>query len=464
MLSHLLAEERQIDVSLPLPSFPNLSRFNRAQSEPEGDFTMARFDAACSALRRQARQTFLSLSSRNFRCYVTGETISYCGSGMQTVAFSWLVYAMTHDARLLALCGVMSLAPMLLVGFGGGWLADLLDRRKILMTSETAGAIQSALVAILIFTGHIAPWQLIGMSCLTGTRMAFDLPARQAFVSTLAGREALANAQSISSSLTIASRTLGYALGGVLIATAGAGTCFVIDAASFVAALTALVMIKTGSRRQESGADETASTRRDRVSNRQVVSIIWRNQQVRTTFLQTAAVFLTGTQFFILLPVFATDVLAGGSTTLGLLNAAETIGAAAGALILANRFKSESSVGQRHLNRLMLVFAALLAAFALSAWAPLSLCLMVLIGCSLNSLLTANNSMVQLAVPAELRGRTRSIMLMIMSGAEAAGNLVVGWCARLFGAPATLAVCAVLCAVAALCLLRLQSRQDGTVA
>src|SRR5512135_845598 len=188
--------------------------------------------------------TFKALRHRNFRLFYTGQMISLTGSWMQSVAFSWLVLVLTNSAFYLGLVGALQTLPVLLFSFLGGVVADHASKRLLMFLTQAALLFLALALGLLVDLHLIKIWDLCLIVFLSGTAMAFDIPARQAFIVDLVGRRDLPNAIALNSTLFNFTRVLGPAVGGAIIAAVGMANCFFLNAASFLAVILALMLMK----------------------------------------------------------------------------------------------------------------------------------------------------------------------------------------------------------------------------
>jgi MFS family permease len=283
-----------------------------------------------------------ALRHRNFRLFFGGQSISLVGTWITRVATSWLIYRLTGSELLLGIAGFCGQIPTLLITPFAGVLVDRMDRRRMLVVTQAASLGQSALLAILTLAGHITVTQIVVLQVLQGIINAFDTPARQAFVSEMVdNRRDLPNAIALNSSMVNGSRIIGPSVGGLLIAGFGEGWCFAIDAVSYLGVIASLLAMHVTPRE------------RHEVSEMRVLDELshgWRyilgHVPIRTALLMVAVVSTAGTPYSVLMPAIASQELAGGPNTLGILMAASGVGALTGALYLALR---ESVLGLQHL-------------------------------------------------------------------------------------------------------------------
>ena len=179
----------------------------------------------------------------NLRRFFAGQSVSLVGSWMQSVALSWLVYRLTGSSELLGLVTFLSQVPVFLFATWAGSLADRVDRRRMVMLTQGNALAQAALLALLTFTGLVQVWHLLALSVMLGMTYAFEIPARQALLADLAGED-ISNAVALNSTVVNMARVAGPALAGVLVASVGEAWCFLLNALSFLATLTALARMR----------------------------------------------------------------------------------------------------------------------------------------------------------------------------------------------------------------------------
>jgi MFS family permease len=384
-----------------------------------------------------------ALRHRNFKLFFFGQGISVIGTWMTRLATTWLVYRLTHSALLL---GVVSFAGQI-VAFALGPLAGVwverLNRRKLLVWTQAAAALQSFAMAALALAHVITLSEIVALAVLQGLINAFDMPARQSFlVQMVEDRNDLSNAIAINSSMVNGARLIGPAIAGVVIAAVGEGWCFLIDGISYLAVIASLLMMHIVSPMMRRNATSMLEQMRE---GWDYVRTFW---PLRTILLLFALISLMGYPYMVLLPIFAAQVLHGGPATLGWLSGASGIGALVSALSLAAR---KSVAG---LARMLQIAAAMLGCalmlFGLSHTLWLSLALMVLAGFGLIQVASVSNTLIQSLVTEDKRARVMSYYTMAFFGAAPFGSLLAGALANRIGAPHTVFVSGVFCVAGSL--------------
>ncbi|MGD0520688.1 MAG: MFS transporter [Terracidiphilus sp.] len=367
---------------------------------------------------------------RNFRLFFGGQSISLIGTWMTRIATSWLVYRLTGSALLLGTISFAGQIPTFLFApFAGVWV-DRLDRRKVLVWTQTLSMVQSLLLAGMTLSGRITiPW-LLAVSVMQGLINAFDMPGRQAFlVQMVEDRRDLGNAIAINSSMVNAARLIGPSLAGMLIAVTSEGWCFLIDGISYLAVIASLLMMRIHVPAVKRLA---ASVLTDLKAGWTYVSEFL---PVRTILLLFAVISLMGMPFVVLMPIFAARVLHGGPHTLGFLMGAMGVGALTSALSLAAR----KSV--RGLIRMIPISAAVfglgLIGFGLSRVFWLSMIMVLVAGMGMMQGMASSNTIIQTIVSEDKRGRVMSYYTMAFMGMAPFGSLLAGTMAHKVGAPLT---------------------------
>jgi MFS family permease len=372
-----------------------------------------------------------ALSSRNFRLFFGGQSVSLVGTWITRIATSWLVYRLTGSALLLGVVGFCGQIPTLLLAPFAGVLVDRWNRRRILVVTQALSLVQSAALAVLTIAGIITITDILVLQLAQGVINAFDTPARQAFVIEMVEERAhLPNAIALNSSMVNASRIIGPSIGGIIIAAVGEGWCFAIDAVSYVAVIASLVAMRLAERE----APRRAARMREElaIGYRYVTGFL----PVRSALLLLALVSVMGMPYTVLMPAVASRVLHGGPHTLGFLMTASGAGALGGALYLASR---SSVLG---LGRAMAVasttFGVGLVAFSLSRATWLSMLVLPVVGAGMMITMASTNTILQTVVEEDLRGRVMAFYTMAFLGTAPIGSLLAGVLADRIGAPRTI--------------------------
>jgi len=368
-----------------------------------------------------------------YRRYWAGMLVSNIGSWLQLVAQGWLILALTGSPAYLGLYGLLRSIPTLTITLVGGAVADRVDRRRILLVTQSLAALLALLLGILDLTGTIRPWHILAIAFATATVMAFDNPARQAIVPGLVGNDRVASAVGLNSAGWNAAAVIGPSLAGLLVAAAGTGWAFVLNGVSYLPVLWAVWTIAPA-------PSERTSTTSLLVHVRVGLRAVRHDRRLLGLLTLLAVPTFLGRPYLQLMPVFARDILHTSAAGYGALMGINGVGALSGAL-LVGRLGARQDRG-RILFLVNLVFAGILVGFALSRWLELSAILLFLIGASQTLLMALTNTLIQLIVPDEFRGRVMALYMLIPMGLMPLGTMALGGIGDLFGVPATVAVAA----------------------
>jgi MFS family permease len=385
-------------------------------------------------IQRRARpRLFPAFQHRDFRLFYTGFVVSLIGVWMQRVAQSWLVLDLTDSAFWVGTIDAMSSLPVLAFTLYAGVLADRVPRRSMVMATQAGAMIVALTLAALVLSDIVELWHIVLLAFLLGTANAFDIPARHALMVDMVGRQDLTNAVALNSSAFNASRVVGPAIAGLIIATAGVGICFLLNGLSYLAVIGALAMLRVARARRDSGP--TTSIRvRLRAGYRHIVS----ERRTRMIISNIATVSIFGLPAMVLLPVMARDVLGYGAREYGWMMSAMGIGALTGALTVA-MFGHRLPRG-RLLGASATVFGCAVVLFGLSRSLVLSLALLVLLGCAMIVTTALSNTMVQTLAPDELRARVVAFYAWAFVGLSPFGALQAGAVAEWIGAGNAIAI------------------------
>jgi MFS family permease len=381
-----------------------------------------------------------ALRHRNYQLFFGGQLISLTGTWMQQIAQSWLVYRLTRSSELLGLVAFAGQIPVLVFAPIGGAVADRGHRHGIVVWTQTLSMLLAFALAALTLTGVVRVWEVFALAALLGVVNAFDMPARQAFIQEMVGRDDLMNAIALNSSLVNGARVLGPAVAGALVAAVGEGWCFFLNGVSFIAVIAGLLMMNV-TRAERPRSDQTAIAH-----ILEGFGYVHKTAPIRAVLVLLGIVSLTAMPYSVLMPVFADQILGGGPKTLGLLTAASAVGALVGAISLAAR------KGVRGLGRWIAVstfaFGASLILFAWSHSLWTSMAMLVLVGGAMMAQMAASNTVIQAMSPDALRGRVMSVYSMMFMGMGPFGALFAGAVAERIGAPTTVTIGGAACMVA----------------
>jgi MFS family permease len=402
--------------------------FNTSEPEPP--------KVAAPQPRGLIRTTLRALRHRNFQLFFSGQLISLIGTWMQNVAQSWLVYRLTGSSLLLGSVGFASQIPVFLAAPLGGMAADRYNRQKLVIATQTASMLLALILAVLTLSGRVTVREIFILAALLGIVNAFDIPARQAFLVEMVGREDLMNAIALNSSMFNGARIVGPAVAGILVAQIGEGWCFFANAVSYIAVIIGLFLMKVERRAERPTGSLLAHILEG-------FRFVKNTGPIRALLLLLGLVSLVAMPYTVLMPIFADRILHGGARGLGILMGATGVGALLGALTLATR------TGVHGLGRWVTFscagFAITLILFSLSRNFWLSAALLVPVGFCMMLQMSSSNTLIQAMVPDQLRGRVMSVYSMMFMGMAPFGALLGGATADRLGAPIAVSIGAVAC-------------------
>jgi len=371
-----------------------------------------------------------ALKHRNFRLFFGGQSISLIGTWMTRVATGWLVYRLTGSALLFGTVSFAGQIPTFIFAPLAGVWVDRLDRRQVLVWTQTLSMIQSLGLAGLTLSHHITIHWVLGLSVMQGIINAFDMPGRQSFmVQMVEDRRDLSNAIAINSSMVNMARLVGPSLAGMLIAVTSEGWCFLIDGVSYLAVIASLLMMRLNIAPAKRKVNSTFTDLKEGWT------YVSEFLPVRTILLLFAVVSLMGMPFVVLMPIFAAKVLHGGPHTLGFLMGAMGVGALISALALAAR---KSVLGLvRMIPVAATVFGLGLIGFGLARVFWLSMIMVMIAGMGMMQGMAGSNTIIQTIVSEDKRGRVMSYYTMAFVGMAPFGSLLAGSMAHAVGAPWT---------------------------
>jgi MFS family permease len=375
--------------------------------------------------------TLRALQYRNYRLFFAGQIISLIGTWMQNVAQAWLVYRITGSPVLLGAAGFSAQIPVFLLAPVGGVVADRYSRHRLVIATQTASMLLAFALAALTLSGTVRVWHIFVLSALLGVVNSFDIPARQAFIVGLVAKPDLINAIALNSSMFNASRVLGPAIAGVLVAGIGEGWCFFANGASYIAVIAGLLLMNVPPHRPAAQPGSPLSRMLEGFR------FVIQNPPIHALLALLGVVSLTGMPYAVLMPIFADRILHGGARALGLLMGSTGIGALAAALMLASR-RDLKGLG-RWVALAALGFGAGLVAFSLSRIFWLSAAILALCGFAMMIQMGSSNTLIQSMSPDRLRGRVMSVYSMMFMGMAPFGALLAGAVADRLGAPLTVA-------------------------
>jgi MFS family permease len=408
----------------------------------------ASVDSAAGAARSRWQAAGRALRHRNFQLFFSGQLISLIGTWMQTVAQSWLVYKLTGSGLQLGAVGFSSQIPVFLFAPIGGIVADRTNRKHVVIGTQIASMLLAFVLAALTLTHAVdhRVWLVYVLAALLGVVNAFDIPGRQSFLVDMVGKEDLMNAIALNSSMFNGARVIGPAVAGILVARLGEGWCFFANGVSYIAVIAGLMMMNVH-------APARISAKAPPWEHiKEGFQFVNRTAPIRALVILLGLVSVSGMPYSVLMPIFADKILHGGgqefasiirshdlgAVRLGILMGAAGVGALLGALTLAMRS------GVKGLGTWVSVCCAgfgislMLFSFSTSFW--LSVILLLPVGYFIMLQMAASNTLIQVMVPDELRGRMMAVYSMMFMGMAPVGALLGGALSDRLGAPLTVAI------------------------
>lgn len=377
-----------------------------------------------------AARTFAALRVRNFRLYLASQVVSFSGTWMQSLAQAWLVLTLSGSGTALGTVLAFQFLPTMLFAPVGGMIADRVDKRRTLIVTQSIAGLLALTLGVLTLSGAIQLWMVYVVAIGFGLNTAIDNPTRHVFVMEMVGPTHVANAVTLNSVMINAARAIGPALAGVLIATLGIGLCFVVNAASYLAVITALALIN----RTELHA--TPLVERAPGQLRQGLRYAWATPALRTTLVMLTAIGLFLFEFTVTLPLLAERTFGVGASGLAAMETLFGVGAVIGGLAVA-------SAGAPRMHRLIVLTAGagtLMLALAAAPSVYLAYAVIPLVGGSSIALLAVGNATLQLNADPQLRGRVMALFSMAIMGTTPIGGPIIGWIGENVDPRAALAV------------------------
>jgi MFS family permease len=385
------------------------------------------------------KQYFSSLRHRNFRLFWSGQLISLSGTWMQNIAQGWLVLQLTNSPFLMGIVNAVASLPILLFSLVGGVISDRLNKRKLIILTQTTQMLLAFIMGALISTKLIALWQIIIIAGALGLTNAFDAPARQSFVIEMVGKDDLSNAIALNSLIFNTARIVGPMIAGFMVGSLGVAACFYFNGISFLAVIAGLLFMRGDFSSKNQSQDSL------RESTLAGAKYVWKNAEIRNLIILIAVSSLFGMSYMVLMPVFARDVLRIGPKGLGILVGAIGVGALLASLSLA--VFSHSRKSSRFVSLGGMVLGGSLLIFGVSHSIYLSLTALVGVGWGLITQTATINNLLQKDTPDELRGRVMGFYTLMFLGMVPVGSFLAGLLAEWFGVPTAVGLGGLICLV-----------------
>ena len=383
--------------------------------------------------------TFAALANPNFRRFFYGQAVSMIGTWMQSVAQSWLVLELTGSGTALGLVIALQTLPVLFLAPYAGLIADRVDKRSILVGTQSAMGVLALVLGLLTVTHSVSLWMVYVLAVGLGLANAIDNPTRQAFVLEMVGQNHLRNAVTLNSVLVNAARAIGPAIAGTLIATIGVGVCFLVNAGTFVAVLVALLTMNVSALRPSPPAP------RARGQLREGFTYVRHTPSLLVPLGMMAVIGMLAYEFQVVLPVVARSTFHGGAQAYGFLTAAMGVGAVIGGLVVASR----SFTGTRALVGSAAIFGGVILLAAAAPNLVVACVAMALVGAGSVGFLAIGNATLQLSASPMMRGRVMALWAVAFLGSTPIGGPIAGYVSQHFGGRAGLILGGISCLVAA---------------
>jgi MFS family permease len=389
--------------------------------------------------RSRFRETFSALGVRNYRLFFIGQGISLVGTWVRRTAMGWLVYELTGSTVQLGMVTGLALLPMFILSPWAGSIADRVDKRRMIILTQVMATVTSATIAALIFLHCIQVWHLMVLATLSGVAFAFEVPSRQSFVVEMVGRDKLMNAIALNSGLVNLSRVIGPATAGLLMGWVGMGSCFALDALSYVVVTVTLFLLELPKFEKQAHAQSHWEALVEGARE------VRKNRTVRVMLTLLTAVGVFGWSFETLMPAIARDYLKLPVLEYGILMSLLGVGATLGAFYVAGR---PAKANRRAMvfggvwvlvagMYLIAVLGAVLGSDRSAFWGVGAA--LLLGGAGAVTFLSTANTLVQTNVEDRIRGRIMGIWAVSFGGAIPLGSFVTGLVARVLSPFVTIA-------------------------
>jgi MFS family permease len=388
---------------------------------------------------RMWSRSFVALRTRNYRLYFSVQCVSNIGTWVQAIGESWLVVRLTHSSLALGITAALQFTPLLLLGSYGGVLVDRLNKRRLLLFTQSFTGLLALTIGLLTVTGVVRVWMVWLAALLLGVVTSLDNPARQAFTREMVGKKEITNAIGLNNALSAIGRTMGPAVGGAIIAATDAGWCFLINAASFFLVAVMLTAVRTGE------LHSLPRVARTRGQVREGLRHIWQTPSLRAVLVTLTIGGVFGTNFEVLFPLFASRTFGQGPAVFGLLMGIVGVGSMVGSLIIA----ATGAATVRRVALYTLTFGLSLAAVGAAPTLGTALAAVALMGVGFGMFTPSCGAVFQLNVADAMFGRIMALFTVAVLGSIAIGGPAIGGVAQLLGPRAGFLVGAAGCIAAA---------------
>lgn len=367
-----------------------------------------------------ANRTFSALRFRNYRLYFFAQAISFSGTWMQSIAQAWLVLKLTGSGTALGAVMAMQFLPTLFLAPFGGMLADRLDKRRMIMITQSIAGLLALVLGVVTITGHVELWMVYAIAVGFGAVTAVDNPSRQTFVMEMVGPADISNAVTLNSVVVNAARAIGPAIGGVLIVTVGIGQCFVVNAVSYLAVVVALMLI----RREE--LHPSARSVRAPHQLRDGFHYAWNTRTLRTTLVMLVLIGTLTYEFSTTLPLLSKFTFDAGASGLAIMTSLMGVGAVAGGLVVAG----SGPATPRRFVSMAALFGTLVCLLSAMPTITLVYSIMPFVGAASVAVIALSNATLQLNSDPKFRGRVMALFSMAFLGSTPIGAPLLGFIAE----------------------------------
>lgn len=385
-------------------------------------------------MKNSINNPFIALKHKGFALYSVSMFVSLTGTWMQNIAQTWLAYTLTKSAFLLGVVGAMQFAPMLIFSLFAGVFIDKLNKKKIIIFTQTASLVVTMILALLVWKGNVQFWHILVMATAIGCINTLDMPARQSFVVELVGKEDLMNAIALNSTIFNVARIIGPALAGLAMANLGIAFCFSANSMSYAAVVIAIIFIKPLKIANKPKNDQKVLT-----EIRDGLRYIYNNKILFKTILSVAIVVTFAANFAVLIPVFTRNILGKGEASFGLLMSCLGAGSLLGAVSIA--ILSKRGPQKFVLNVIPMIIALLLIITGFTNSFISTALLLAATGMFFVSFNSTTNSTLQLNTEDEYRGRVMSVYTLVFGGFTPFGSLFTGAITHKYGPRTGFAAC-----------------------
>lgn len=374
--------------------------------------------------RTLAQTTFRSLRVRNYKLFFFGQGTSLIGTWMQTIALGWLVLDLSDDSGFaVGFVLALQFLPSLLLGPYGGVLADRFDKRRMLFITQIVMASVALVLGVVVVADVVQLWMVYALVLVFGAAQSIDNPTRLSFVSEMVGEDDLSNAVGLNSTVFQFARIIGPSIAGVMIVVIGTGPCFLLNAVSYLAFISALWLMRTDElHRHEPVAPEKGQIRAG-------VRYIWHTPELRLLLSLTLVVGTLAINFPVVLPLIAKITFDGNADTYSLFTVAMGVTALFGGLFLAHRAEAT----ERVLFAAGLVFGSAILAASFAPTLALFVVALMIVGGGQIIFMATTNTLVQLRADGSMRGRVLAVYLLAVLGSTPIGGPLVGWISQELG-------------------------------